>query len=99
MSVQAIQSSSVERVPAVQPGHGVPRGRAESHAAEVQQDQVQVSEEGRRLSATASSTASTVSGAAKASESGQRLQLDPRKLRELAGIRAPSDPVRADDRE
>ena len=99
MSVQAIQSSSVERVPAVQPGHGGARGRAEGHAHEAPQDQVQVSEEGRRLSAAASTSASTPAGAATAPESGQGLQLDPRKLRELAGIRAPSDPVRADDRE
>ena len=99
MSVQAIQTSNVERVPAVQPGHGAPRGRAEGHAPAAPHDQVQVSEEGRRLSAAASSSASTLSGTATATESGQGLQLDPRKLRELAGIRAPSDPVRADDRE
>ena len=87
MSVQAIQSAAMVRVAPVAPaGHGPalvarPRDAGTSRGDGSGQDQVVVSDEARRLSALPGQ------------DQGSGLQLDPRKLRELAGVPAPNQPV------
>ncbi len=84
MSVQSVQLHGLEQVPPVRIAG--PAGSAQSRMAEEQrgpsqpQDQVIVSEQARKLSAGTGSGQSTGSGA----DGEVELQLDFRKLRELA---------------
>ncbi len=90
MSVQAIQSAAVERAAPAAPAGHLPALAARPHEATpvrqgTGQDQVEVSDEARRLSALPGQ------------EPGSGLQLDPRKLRELAGVPAPNQPAKRHD--